>query len=128
MQSRELERLLEMVERLHRRLDRYIAESTLPAEAVPEIFNFCGRMRALNPDSTIEHWLEAIERHATEICEPRTPSEEVGSLPRSARLLSSHLHVLKDVHNLRTWLKQPHGAVHSPPRLHEWRQMSLVEN
>ena len=126
MQSRELERLLEMVERLDRRLDRYIAESTLPAEAVPEIFNFCGRMRALNPDSTIEYWLEAIERHATEICEPRTPSEEVGSLPRSARLLSSHLHVLKDVHNLRTWLKQPHGPVHSPPRLPEWQQMSLV--
>ena len=126
MQSRELERLLEMVERLHRRLDRYIAESTLPAEAVPEIFNFCGRMRALNPDSTIEYWLEAIERHATEICEPRTPSEEVGSLPRSARLLSSHLHVLKDVHNLRTWLKQPHGPVHTPPRLPEWQQMSLV--
>ena len=126
MQSRELERLLEMVERLHRRLDRYIAESTLPAEAVPEIFNFCGRMRALNPDSTIEHWLEAIERHATEICEPQAPSEEVGSLPRSARLLSSHLHVLKDVHNLRTWLKQPHGPVHTPPRLPEWQQMSLV--
>lgn len=126
MQSRKMERLLEMVEGLHSKLDRYVADSTLPAEAVPDIFNFCRRMRALNPDSTIVYWLEAIERHATEICEPQTPSEEVGSLPRSARLLSSHLHVLKDVHNLRTWLKQPHGPVPSPPRLPEWQQMSLV--
>ena len=126
MQSHELERLLEMVERLHSKLDRYVAESTLPAAAVPEIFKFCRRMRALNPDSTIEYWLDAIERHATEICEPRTPSEEIGSLPRSARLLSSYLHVLKDVHNVRTWLKQPHGVVHHRPRLPDWQQMSLV--
>ena len=126
MRSRKMERLHEMVERLHSKLDRYVADSTLPAEAVPDIFDFCRSMRALNPDSTIEYWLEAIERHATEICEPQAPSEEVGSLPRSARLLSSHLHVLKDVHNLRTWLNQPHGPVHTPPRLPEWQQLSLV--
>ena len=126
MQSHELEQLLEMVERLNRRLDRYVAESTLPAAAVPEIFKFCQRVRALDPDDTIEYWLEAIERHAGEICEPHAPSEEIGSLPKSARLLSSHLHVLKDVHNLLTWLKQPHGAVHSHSQLPDWQQMSLV--
>ena len=126
MQSHELERLLQMVDRLNSKLDRYVAESTLPAAAVPEIFKFCQRVRALDPDDTIEYWLEAIERHAGEICEPHAPSEEIGSLPRSARLLSSHLHVLKDVHNLRTWLKRPHAAVHSRSRLADWQQMSLV--
>lgn len=126
MQSREFEDLLEMVERLNSKLDRYVADSTLPAAAVPEMFKFCRRMRAQSPDSTIEYWLEAIERHATEICEPRAPSEEIGSLPRSARLLSSYLHVLKDVHNLRTWLRQPHDPVRPRSRLPDWQQMSLV--
>jgi hypothetical protein len=51
MRSRKMERLLEMVEGLHSKLDRYVADSTLPAEAVPDIFDFCRRMRALNPDT-----------------------------------------------------------------------------
>ena len=126
MQSREPELLLQMVERLHSKLDRYVAEASLPAAEVPEILKFCQRMRELNPDSTTEYWLGAIERHATEICDPRAPSEEIGSLPKSARLLDSHLHVLKDVHNLRTWLKQPHDADHSDARMPEWQQISLV--
>lgn len=126
MQSREPELLLQMVERLHSKLDRYVAESTLPAVEVPEIFKFCQRVRAMNPDSTIEYWLAAIERHATEISDPHAPSEEIGSLPRSARLLDSHLHVLKDVHNLRTWLKQPHAAVGSGERLSELHEISPI--
>jgi len=126
MQSRELERLLQMVERLNRKLDRYVVESTLPAAAVPDILRFCRRMRALNDDSTIEYWIGAIERHAAEIRAPSAPSEEIGSLPWSAQVLSSHLHLLKDVHNLRTWLNQPQEAGHEHARPPEWQQMSLV--
>jgi len=126
MQSRKPESLLQMVERLNRKLDRYVAESTLPAAAVPDILGFCRRMRALNDDSTIEYWIGAIERHAAEIRDPSAPSEEIGSLPWSAQILSSHLHLLKDVHNLRSWLKQPQESAPEPPRLPEWQQLSLV--
>jgi hypothetical protein len=115
-----------MVERLNRKLDRYVAEATLPAAAVPDIVRLCRRMRALNDDSTIGYWIGAIERHAAEIRDPSAPSEEIGSLPWSAQILSSYLHLLKDVHNLRTWLMQPQEPVEPQPRPPEWQQMSLV--
>ena len=112
MQCRELELLLHMVENLNSELDRYVAESSLPAEAIPHILKFCQHMRAKNLDGAIQYWLAAIERHATEISNPQTPSEEIGSLPSSARLLSAHLHVLKDIHNLHILLTHSHGAIH----------------
>jgi len=112
MESRELKQLLGMVESLNSELDRYVAESSLPAEAIPHILKFCQHMRAKNLDGAIQYWLGAIERHATEIGNPQTPSEEIGSLPSSARLLSAHLHVVKDIHNLHVLLTHSRSAIH----------------
>jgi hypothetical protein len=112
MDPRELKQLLGMVENLNSELDKYLAESSLPAEAIPHILKFCQHMRAKNLDSAIQYWLGAIERHATEISNPQTPSEEIGSLPSSARLLSTELHLLKDVHNLHILLTHSRGAIH----------------
>jgi hypothetical protein len=112
MASHELKQLLGMVENMNGELDRYLAESSLPAEAIPHILKFCQHMRAKNLDSAIQYWLAAIERHATEISNPQPPSDEIGSLPSSARLLSTELHLMKDLHNLHILLTHSGGAVH----------------
>lgn len=112
MEPRELELLLRMVENLNRELDRYLTESSLPAEAIPQILNICQHMRAKSLDGAIQYWLGAIERHATEISDPQPPSDEIGSLPSPARLLNTELHLLKDIHNLHRLLTHSRGAIH----------------
>jgi hypothetical protein len=112
MEPRQLELLIRMVEDLDRELATYVAKSALPAGAIFHLLKACHQMRMKKLDSTVQYWLEALERHVAEMSNPRTSSEEVGSLSSSARLLSTELHVLKDVHNLCTLLMHSRGTIH----------------
>lgn len=101
-----------MVANLNTELDQYVADTCLPTDTIFHILKICHQLRAKKLDDAIQYWVGALERHAMEIHNPETPSEEIGSLSSSARLLSIHLHLLKDIQNLCMLLTDSRGAIH----------------
>lgn len=86
------------------------------------MLEICRQMRAKELDGAMQYWLGTIERHATEIGNPQKASGDGGRLSSSARLLSTQLLMLKDIHNLRILLTNSRSAianVHGSPTVDE---------
>jgi hypothetical protein len=102
METPDLEFLLGMVKDLDRELDRYLAGTSTPSEAVPHILGTCQRMRTKELGDAVKYWLRAIEHHAAEIANPRKRSGADSDFLASDGFLGIQL--LKDIYYLRTQL------------------------
>lgn len=110
MTSIDVDVLLKMVGDMDLELDRYLAGSSGPSEAVPRILEACQQMRAMELDAAAQYWLRSIEHHATEIRNPRPRSRSDGALFSSGDLMDSQL--LKDIYNLRLQLLNARSSIH----------------
>jgi hypothetical protein len=110
MQSPDLDFLLGMVKELDRELDRYLAGTSAPAEAVPHILGACQQMRTKDLSDAVKYWLQAIEHHAAEIANPRPRSGADSDFLASGSFLGIQL--LKDIYYLRTQLMNVRSAIH----------------
>jgi len=110
MESLDLEFLLRMVKELDRELDRYLAGTSAPSEAVPQILGTCEQMRTRDLSDAVKYWLRAIEHHAAEIANPRQRSGGDSEFLASGSFLGIQL--LKDIYYLRTQLMTARGPIH----------------
>jgi len=102
MESPDVEALLGMVKDLDSALDKCLAGSSKPSEAVPHILETCQQMRAKKITALVHYWLGAIEQHARLIGSPGTRLGTVGHFPASDAYWGIRLR--KDIHSLRTQL------------------------
>jgi hypothetical protein len=102
MDSKDVRILLAMVKKVDKELDLYLAGGPQPINAIAEILETCEQMRTRKLDGAVTYSLDAIERYAGEIANPRNRSETDGHFLACSDFLG--LRLLKELYKLHTQL------------------------